>query len=602
VSHRWGWRWVAAAFVLVGAVAAFAQMPERHRVVLELDADDDPGAIVAQLAATYRVHVVERPAATEIVVTGLQAKIRLLEKDRRVASVERMARQASARPSIVTTNATSGFGAYDYDGAGNIVTLGSDSFVYDRFGRIATAMAGGKTQTFTYDRHGNITKIATTGEADNDIGIGTKNRLSGATYDNAGNLLSYHGGTFVYDGLNVVTESRPTGGNRRLYLYNASNERIATIEILPGNQRRADYTIRDSSARVLRRVRRHPNGAWSWEQDYIYRGSQLLAAEVPTSEKIRFFHLDHLGTPRLVTGNGGAKLSERAYGAFGRGFTVVDAQQATPEPNEAAQFTGHERDSFQLDYMRARYYDPMMGRFLSVDKVSGNVGNPQSWNRYAYAYNSPLKNIDPDGNVVIGATTFRGEIAAAYANSATFRQVYDEANRNASIVVHLTLVGRMTNHTRGGTEPINSTLVPMRSPTGSLMRTPQGDLIVRPKAYKTTLPVGTKGGVIGHELTHANEGFQFGYASRKQGGLLPLGPTTHVNTTTTTANAYETLTAKNNETTIAREMLQGSGTMLTPEQEADVFGPSVAFDNMSKKDQSRCSTDPTCFTSLLPHP
>lgn len=350
-----------------------------------------------------------------------------------------------------------------------------------------------------------------------------------------------------------------------------------------------------------RRYRTHPNAAWSCEEDYIYRGSQLLAAEVPTPEKVRHFHLDHLGTPRLITGNGGAKLSERAYGAFGEGFVATAAQPVTPEPNEAAQFTGHERDNFQLDYMHARYYDPLMGRFLSVDNASGEAGNPQSWNRYAYAHNNPLKNIDPDGNVVIGATTFRREIAAAYANSAQFRATYDEANQNRNIVVRLTLVGRMTNNTRAGTEPISSTLVPIRTAGGSLMRTAQGDLVVRPKAYRTTLPVGSTGAVIGHELMHANEGFTFGYASRRNGGLLPLAPGTRVNTTATTANAYETVLAQQNESQIRQEM-QGGNAALTPEQEADVFGASEQFDRMSRTDQTRCSTDATCFTSPLPQP
>jgi hypothetical protein len=56
------------------------------------------------------------------------------------------------------------------------------------------------------------------------------------------------------------------------------------------------------------------------------------------------------GTPRLITGNGGAVIAKRSYGAFGRGLNVA----STPAPAEAAQFTGHERDSFQLDYMHAR--------------------------------------------------------------------------------------------------------------------------------------------------------------------------------------------------------------------------------------------------------
>ena len=126
---------------------------------------------------------------------------------------------------------------------------------------------------------------------------------------------------------------------------------------------------------------------WSWTEDYIYRGSQLLAAEEPYGTK--HFHLDHLGTPRLITDGAGVQLSLHTYYAFG-------AEADTPTAGEK-QFTGHERDSGTLDYMHARYYSPQMGRFLSVDPGGWNPSRPQSWNRYAYAINNPIRYIDPDG-------------------------------------------------------------------------------------------------------------------------------------------------------------------------------------------------------------
>ncbi|MCV4600165.1 RHS repeat-associated core domain-containing protein, partial [Escherichia coli] len=63
-------------------------------------------------------------------------------------------------------------------------------------------------------------------------------------------------------------------------------------------------------------------------------------------------------------------------------------------------FTGYERDiEFDLDYANARYYNPMHGRFTSPDPLiaSGRAGNPQTWNRYNYAGNNPLVNVDPTG-------------------------------------------------------------------------------------------------------------------------------------------------------------------------------------------------------------
>jgi len=65
-------------------------------------------------------------------------------------------------------------------------------------------------------------------------------------------------------------------------------------------------------------------------------------------------------------------------------------------------YTGQRWDSALglYDY-RARYYDPLLGRFISADPVVREPGNPQSLNRYAYVYNNPLRYADPDGHVPV---------------------------------------------------------------------------------------------------------------------------------------------------------------------------------------------------------
>jgi RHS repeat-associated protein len=153
------------------------------------------------------------------------------------------------------------------------------------------------------------------------------------------------------------------------------------------------WTLRDASAKVLRKLSKDGAGTWSWDEDYIYRGAQLLAAEVPGNTLQ--FHLDHLGTPRVITGNGGARLSSHTYFPFGREVAAF----STPDA-EVMKFTGHERDDVNLDYMHARYYMPFAGRFLSVDPhldIKENLREPQRWNRYAYVTNNPLRYTDPDG-------------------------------------------------------------------------------------------------------------------------------------------------------------------------------------------------------------
>jgi RHS repeat-associated protein len=64
-------------------------------------------------------------------------------------------------------------------------------------------------------------------------------------------------------------------------------------------------------------------------------------------------------------------------------------------------FTGKERDTESgNDYFEARYYSSSMGRFLSPDPGPYLVPDPQSWNRYAYVQNNPLRNTDPTGLIL----------------------------------------------------------------------------------------------------------------------------------------------------------------------------------------------------------
>jgi hypothetical protein len=72
-----------------------------------------------------------------------------------------------------------------------------------------------------------------------------------ATYDAVGNVVSTPTASFEYDALDVVNES--TTDQRRLYLYTASDERVASIESSTGTE---FWTIRDPGNRVLRRFTR----------------------------------------------------------------------------------------------------------------------------------------------------------------------------------------------------------------------------------------------------------------------------------------------------------------------------------------------------------
>ena len=65
-------------------------------------------------------------------------------------------------------------------------------------------------------------------------------------------------------------------------------------------------------------------------------------------------------------------------------------------------YTGQiEDDSTGLQFFNARYYSGSLGRFISADTIVPGDYNPQAWNRYAYAFNNPVRYTDPSGHCPI---------------------------------------------------------------------------------------------------------------------------------------------------------------------------------------------------------
>ena len=66
-------------------------------------------------------------------------------------------------------------------------------------------------------------------------------------------------------------------------------------------------------------------------------------------------------------------------------------------------------------YLRARYYNPQIGRFTSLDIEEGEISNPLDMNRYVYCRNNPIKYVDPSGEGVILACIIIGAVVGAVA-------------------------------------------------------------------------------------------------------------------------------------------------------------------------------------------
>ncbi|HEX3069975.1 MAG TPA: RHS repeat-associated core domain-containing protein [Thermoanaerobaculia bacterium] len=270
------------------------------------------------------------------------------------------------------------------------------------------------TGTYTYDAFGN--RKTATGETNCSgqtvcaspltVSLTTNHLLTTTAnssttnvgYDAAGNITSVSGGSYAYDGTGMMTEAT-VGSDDRQFVYTADDERIVVRQ-----GQSWTWTVRGLDNKVLREfTSTEPNNAagfpaagGTWIKDYVWRDGLLLASTDTTGTY--HYHLDHLGTPRLITNASGVKVAEHAYYPFGAEISLTPHESN----EEAMKFTGHERDivagdGHTLDDMHARYYNASLGRFLEVDPVLGKLDQPQSWNRYSYTENNPVNLLDPDG-------------------------------------------------------------------------------------------------------------------------------------------------------------------------------------------------------------
>ena len=116
---------------------------------------------------------------------------------------------------------------------------------------------------------------------------------------------------------------------------------------------------------------------------------------------VTYVYTDAQGTPLAKADANGNIIATFDYAPYGA--------QALGTPPSGPGYTGHVNDpDTGLVYMQARYYDPAVGRFLSVDPVRPAPGDGFNFNRYSYANNNPIRYVDPDGRdckSASGATT-----------------------------------------------------------------------------------------------------------------------------------------------------------------------------------------------------
>ncbi|RQP24788.1 RHS repeat domain-containing protein [Piscinibacter terrae] len=115
------------------------------------------------------------------------------------------------------------------------------------------------------------------------------------------------------------------------------------------------------------------------------------------AQAVTYFHNDVSGTPVLATDASGNVVWKEAYKPYGERVNNPAA-----EANNPIGYAGKPYDAGTgLSYMGARYYDPVLGRFLGVDPRGVDPNDLFSFNRYAYANNNPYRYVDPNGRSAV---------------------------------------------------------------------------------------------------------------------------------------------------------------------------------------------------------
>jgi len=262
-------------------------------------------------------------------------------------------------------------------------------------------------KSFEYDPMGNRLNQTTTGEgaAVVDYTYDNRDRLlteNATTYgwDDNGNLTSKSGeAVYVWDFENRLVRVEKTDGTVVTHAYDADGNRVRTAVTPPtGPPQVTDFLVDTTGS--LSHVVAETDGS-----------ANFLALYVRLSEQ-RFYHPDGLGSIRFLSDGSGNVTDSYEFGAFGEQLDHVGTD------HQPYQFAGEPYETnIAFYYNRARWLDPLLGRFASSDKWQISVFDPVSLHRYLYSGSDPVNRIDPSGHqfstmqlMVVGAII--GVIAA----------------------------------------------------------------------------------------------------------------------------------------------------------------------------------------------
>ncbi len=194
------------------------------------------------------------------------------------------------------------------------------------------------------------------------------------TWDNNGNLLNDGTSAYTYTQANrlAAVSQQSTVYS---FAYNGVGDRLRqTVGITP-----TIYAL-DPAAGLTQVL---SDGS----STYLY-GNGRIAQQQTTKQ---YFGADALGSVRQIYNSSGQIIANKRYDPYGN----VLAQNGVGTSNYG--FTGEWMDATGLEYLRARYYAPGQGRFVTKDTWEGDYRRPETLDKWVYVTNNPVNAVDPTG-------------------------------------------------------------------------------------------------------------------------------------------------------------------------------------------------------------
>lgn len=262
--------------------------------------------------------------------------------------------------------------SYKYDADNNITEKNDDGnafpFSYDELSRMRSSVNVTKKQQhdYNYDIRSNITK------EQSDYGI----------------LPNFSEGQYEWNASGLVKDFKNAKGENYNYVYNYNGLRTKKIN----NNNIISYYYSDEKL-----IGEEQGNSKS---QYI-RGNQLLA-KVVDGNYYYYIYNGH-GDVVQIADESGNIVNRYTYDEWGK---IADKEEKIKNAiTYAGEYLDEESNTY---YLKGRYYDPAVRRFISEDTKEGTVTNPLSFNLYIYCYDNPMMYFDPSGNTPVSRTSEGG--------------------------------------------------------------------------------------------------------------------------------------------------------------------------------------------------